>query len=428
MLEADDRKGAGTWPGREAGHALTDGEWRLLSDAAEDEARAPDGPKNDPPKKPGDDRPGEDGKAPEAAGGGDDPAEGEAGEEEEKGGAARFVRKHPIALAVGAVVLLLAIAAGIVWYLHARHFESTDDAFIDSRQFSLSPKVGGYIKDVLVTDNQHVRAGDVLALIDERDYVVALDQAQAQIAAATANVQSAVAQIAAQEAQVQESQAAVLQSQAAFEFSQVEAQRAEDLATKGAGTVQRSQQTRSELVQAQANLTRAKATVVAAQRQVGVLQAQQSSTTASLGQARAQLEQAQLNLSYTKVAAAQPGRIVRLTGAKGQLAQAGQAIAMFIPDEMWVTANFKETQLADMRPGQKVEMTIDAYPARRFEGHVASIQSGSGTAFSLLPAQNATGNYVKVVQRVPVKLVFDNLPDDVAVGPGMSVVPRVTVR
>lgn len=125
---------------------------------------------------------------------------------------------------------------------------------------------------------------------------------------------------------------------------------------------------------------------------------------------------------------AQAGRVARLTGAKGQLVQAGQAISMFVPDTLWVTANFKETQLADMRPGQEVDMTIDAYPGRVLKGRVDSVQPGSGTVFSLLPAQNATGNYVKVVQRVPVKLVFDELPSDVTIGPGMSVVPKVRVR
>ena len=194
------------------------------------------------------------------------------------------------------------------------------------------------------------------------------------------------------------------------------------------GTVQRSQQTVSEFRQAQANLARAQASQHAAERQVAVLKAQETSAVASKAQAEAQLSQAKLNLAYATLTAEQAGRVVRLTGAKGQLAQAGQAIAMFVPDEMWVTANYKETQLTDMRPGQPVEMEIDAYPGRALKGHVDSIQAGSGTAFSLLPAQNATGNYVKVVQRVPVKIVFDELPTDVTIGPGMSVVPRTRVR
>jgi membrane fusion protein, multidrug efflux system len=134
-----------------------------------------------------------------------------------------------------------------------------------------------------------------------------------------------------------------------------------------------------------------------------------------------------LNLSYTTVTAAQSGRVARLTAAVGQFAQGGTSLSMFVPDEVWVTANYKETQLAAMRPGQPADVRIDAYPDRPVRGHVDSVQPGSGTAFSLLPAENATGNYVKVVQRVPVKIVMENPPTDVAVGPGLSVVPRVRV-
>ena len=188
-----------------------------------------------------------------------------------------------------------------------------------------------------------------------------------------------------------------------------------------------AEQTASTLRQDQAAVKNAQAALTVAQRQINSLKAQRSSAEASLAQANAQRDQAQLNLSYTTVAAAQAGRIVDLTAAVGQFAQAGTNLTMFVPDEIWVTANFKETQLAHMRPGQPVTMRIDAYPDRVIRGHVASIQPGSGTAFSLLPAENATGNYVKVVQRVPVKIVIDNPPADVALGPGMSVVPTVRV-
>ena len=144
--------------------------------------------------------------------------------------------------------------------------------------------------------------------------------------------------------------------------------------------------------------------------------------------AQAQLDQARLNLTYTSVMAAQAGTVVRLSAAQGQYAQAGQNLMMFVPLNLWVTANFKETQITDMRPGQPVALRIDAYPNRKIRGHIDSVQPGSGTAFSLLPAENATGNYVKVVQRIPVKIVFDDVPPDIVIGPGMSVVPIVTVR
>jgi len=178
----------------------------------------------------------------------------------------------------------------------------------------------------------------------------------------------------------------------------------------------------------QANTSRAKAAATATELGLKVLQAQRKSTEASVQQAQAQLDQARLNLQYTNVVAGQSGHVVKLSGAKGTFVTAGQSLMMFVPDEVWIVANYKETQLADMRPGQPVEIRIDAYPGRKFNGHVESVQPGSGTAFSLLPAENATGNFVKVVQRVPVKIVVDNWPSDVPVGPGMSVVPWTRVR
>jgi membrane fusion protein, multidrug efflux system len=167
--------------------------------------------------------------------------------------------------------------------------------------------------------------------------------------------------------------------------------------------------------------------VESARRQIAALRAQRASDEAKLGEAKAQRDQAALNLSYTTITAAQPGQVVQLSVAVGEYAQPGTALTMFVPDDIWVTANFKKTQLDEMRPGQPATLEIDAYPERRFRGRVASIQSGSGPAFSLLPPENATGNYVKIVQRVPVKIIIDKPPTDVALGPGMSVQPSVRV-
>ena len=336
-----------------------------------------------------------------------------------------WLRRHPIAAALGLIILLAATAAAYVYWDNASHFESTDDAFIAARQFAVAPKVSGYITAVPVTDNQHVAAGDVIARIDDRDYRVALDGADAQVAAAKDNIRNMDAEIAVQEAQVSHSQAQVEQAQAALVFAQQQAARYEDLVKRGAGTVQSAQQYSSGLSEQQAAVKTAEAALTATQRQVDALKAQRSSDEANLAQADAQRDQAELNLSYTTVKAAQPGRVVDLSAAVGQYATSGTALAMFVPDDIWVTANFKETQLDAMRPGEPARIEIDAYPDRTFKGHVASVQPGSGTAFSLLPAENATGNYVKIVQRVPVKIVLDNPPADVALGPGMSVVPTV---
>jgi membrane fusion protein (multidrug efflux system) len=283
-----------------------------------------------------------------------------------------FWHRHPFAVALGLCVCAFAAAGGYLYWDYARHFESTDDSFIAARQFAIQPKVSGYITAVPVTDNQHVAAGDVIARIDERDYRIALDQANAQLAHDQAVLEQAKTNLAR------------------FQY----------------------------LVQRQA----------VAQQQLddqNYLVAQDQATVAL---DRAKVDAAQLNLSYTTVTAAQAGRVVSLSAAVGQFAQAGTTLTIFVPDEIWVTANFKETQLDAMRQGQPVTLTIDAYPDRTIRGHVASVQSGSGPAFSLLPPENATGNWVKIVQRVPVKIVMDDPPADVALGPGMSVETTVRVN
>jgi membrane fusion protein (multidrug efflux system) len=282
-----------------------------------------------------------------------------------------FLRRHPIMFAIGVLLLIPTAAAGYLYWDHSRHFASTDDAFIAARAFSVAPKVSGYITAVRVTDNQHVAVGEVIARIDERDYRTALDQAKAQLAHDQAVLEQAKTNLA--------------RFQYLVERNAIARQQADD---------------QKYLVE-------------------------QDKATVALEQAK--VDAAQLNLSNTIVTAAQAGRVVGLTAAVGQFVQAGTTLTMFVPDEIWVTANFKETQLDAMRAGQPVVLRLDAYPERTIRGHIASLQPGSGTAFSLLPPQNATGNYVKIVQRVPVKIVVDHPPTDIVLGPGMSVVPTVRI-
>jgi membrane fusion protein, multidrug efflux system len=279
--------------------------------------------------------------------------------------------RRQLAVLLALPLFVAAALGGYLYWDHSARFQSTDDAFIAARAFSLAPKVSGYITAVPVTDNQHVAAGDVIARIDDRDYRVALDQAKAQLARDQALLQQAKTNLGRYQYLVQ----------------------------------------RNAIAQQQAD-------------DQGFLVAQDESTVA-LDQAK--VDAAQLDLSHTTIKAAEPGRVASLTAAVGQFAQAGTALTMFVPDEIWVTANFKETQLDAMRPGQAVTLAIDAYPGRAIRGHIASVQPGSGPAFSLLPAQNATGNYVKIVQRVPVKIIIDAPPADLALGPGMSVVPTVRI-
>jgi len=355
------------------------------------------------------------------------PPEPDASQEQGPKGVKGAFRKHPIAMVACLGLIVVGVIAGIAWYLHARHYESTDDAFIDGRPVLVSPEVTGSIVSVNVTDNQIVKNGDLLATIDARNYKAAVDQADAQIRQNEATVKNFEAQIAGQKAQVDQATQQVTEAQAAQKFATDENTRYQDLVQKGAGTVQRAQQASSDLNGKQAALDAATAARVSAERQIDVLNAQKVGAAAQLDQSRAQKDRADADLQRTELRATVDGRVTKLTAAVGALASPGQAIMIVVPLEIWVTANFKESQLADMRVDQPVDIRIDAFGGRNFSGKINSVQAGSGTAFSLLPAENATGNYVKVVQRVPVKITFNQRPD-VELGPGMSVVPTVTVR
>ena len=338
-----------------------------------------------------------------------------------------FLRRHPGLSMAGALLGVLLIAGGYIYWDHAARFESTDDAFIASRPFAIAPEVSGYLTQVPVTDNQHLATGDVIARIDERNYKIAVENAKAAVANAEAGVKKVEADIKVQEAKIASDDANVAQAKASHLFAVEEAARFQHLARDGYGTVEKAQQYTSQQSETQAAVDSAQATLALDQRQIDSLKADRDQALAQVGQAKAQLDQALLNLSYATITAAQPGHIAQLSAAVGEFAQPGTNLSMFVPDEIWVAANFKETQLDALRPGQPVDISLDAYPERVIHGHVASVQPGSGTAFSLLPVENATGNYVKIVQRVPVKIILDDPPSDVALGPGMSVVPTVRV-
>src|SRR5581483_10386192 len=222
-------------------------------------------------------------------------------------------REHWKLLTIAACLLLVAIIGGIAYWLSIRNYESTDDAFVTARSFSVAPKVSGYVTSVAVTDNQHVNAGDLIAWIDDRDYKIAVDQAKAQVAVASANIDNVQAQIDSQHEQVDQAKAQLDQAQAQLQFAQQEEARAKDLVEKGAGTVQREQQTHSDLQSQQANENRAHAALIAAQLGIKTLKAQLESAQASLAQAQAQQAQAELNLQYTRLEAAQSGRVVKLS-------------------------------------------------------------------------------------------------------------------
>jgi membrane fusion protein, multidrug efflux system len=334
------------------------------------------------------------------------------------------LRERRTAVLALAALIIVALIGLVVWWVNSMGYLSTDDAFIDARTVTISSQVNAAVVDVPVTDNQSVGAGTVLVRLDDRDYKARVDQAKAQVDQAQADVAYFGAQINAQQARIRQAEKQVAQSHAVFVFAQQEDKRYQRLVKTGSVTVEQAQQYTSDFLQAKANLAAVQANLVATQKQLPVLQTQRKQAEAQVESERAALEQAETNLSRTVVTAPVAGRVANLTAAKGEYATAGQALMMFIPRRVWVTANFKETELSDIRPGEPVNIEIDAYPNHTFKGHVASIQAGSGTAFSLLPPEDATGNYVKIVQRVPVKITF-NKPPKVLLGPGLSVLPSV---
>jgi membrane fusion protein (multidrug efflux system) len=331
-----------------------------------------------------------------------------------------------LALGVG---LLAVLGVGAAYYeINLAPYESTDDAFIEGHVTTIAPQVSGLIVKVLVQDNQAVTAGQVLAEIDSRDYDVKLAQARASLAEAQSNVTQARAQLAVDQAKADEENADVAAAQADATRAVADQQRYESIETRAVARTQVDlavDQARAATAQLQVAQSRARA--AAAQVELG--KAGVTTAEAAVQQAETVVQQAQLNLSYTEITAPEAGYVTHRAAEVGAYAQPGQPLLAIVPAQAWVVANFKETQLADMRPGQPVEIFVDAYPQHKFAGHVDSVQAGSGARFSLLPPENATGNYVKVVQRVPVKIVFDEKPDPAFVfGPGMSVVPTVKVR
>jgi membrane fusion protein (multidrug efflux system) len=332
------------------------------------------------------------------------------------------------ALALG----LLAAAAiyGDYYWTTGRFLVTTDDAYVDAHSVLISPKVSGYISEVPVDDNQTVKAGQVLARIDPRDYQTALDQARANVAAARASIDTLNQQIAQQKLIVEQDNQTVTSDQAALVFSQQDFQRYTDLAKTGYGTVQRAQQAQADIREKQATLQHDTTAVRAAEQQIDVFLAQLAQAKATLAQQQAMEHQAELNLSYTTITAPMNGAVGVRTLRVGQYVQPGTQLMAVVPFEgVYITANYKETELTDMRPGQPVTIAIDTFPGVTVRGHVDSLAPASGQQFALLPPDNATGNFTKIVQRIPVKIAVDQ-GDPLAglLRPGMSVEPTVDTR
>lgn len=358
---------------------------------------------------------------------------------------------------ISIAVLLIAGALTYPFYKHAMTHESTDDAFVETHVVTISPRVSGHVANVLVSDNQQIKKGAVIAEIDSRDYQVALDIATARLESAKAllNESNALvisaqqelaqkkAELISQTAGLSKTKSEVAEAKAGYSRDESDLGRMQTIAEAGAVSVQEFDHAKAQERMSRANLNSAKysiatqsakvlqarAVIEAAQGKLQQAYAQIDMRKAQLREAEAAVEQAELNLSYTKVIAPCSGYITKKAIEAGNYVMAGQKILSIVSPEVWIIANFKETQIVDMRSGQDVDIEVDSYPGVSFKGHVDSIQRGTGSRFTLLPAENAVGNFIKVVQRVPVKITLDSSAFEAGynLAPGMSVVPSVDI-
>ena len=335
-------------------------------------------------------------------------------------------------LMTGAAIAALAGAAwyGFDYWTVGQYLVSTDDAYVQADNTTVAPKVSGYLHQVLVRDNEPVKAGQVLARIDDRDFKVALDQAKADVAAAEATIASKQAQLDVQQAVIAAAKATIEVDSAAKTFTNQENKRYTDLAATGFGSVQNAQQAQSRNAGAEAAILRDTANLASAEKQVDLLKAEIAQAVAASTRASALQRQAELNLGYTTITAPIDGVVGNRTLRVGQFVQAGTQLMSVVPVEgAYVVANYKETQLTDVHEGQAVDIAIDMFPGKVVHGHVDSIAPASGQEFALLPPDNATGNFTKVVQRIPVRIALDAADSPrIELRPGMSVIPTIATR
>jgi membrane fusion protein (multidrug efflux system) len=387
-------------------------------------------------------------RIPEAFGRGDEPRhgsngadkkqnqdEGKSEEDNKKGEESNQPQKPPfykrlVPMLILGSILLLAVIIGVVWWLYARHYESTDDAFIDGHIVQISPKVAAIVSAVHLDDNWHVKKDDLLIELDPRDFQVVVDQRTADLATARDKLNQARAELVAAQADVVQLQAELAMTQLTSDNTTRDYERYHGLKIEA-----RSQQQMDNAVTAKdtgdAQVAQAKAKLAASYASEAEADAALKVAESTLARSSADLRQAQINLNYCDIYAPATGLITQKQVEPGDYVEVGQPLFSIVPTDVWVTANYKETQLALMRPGEPVTIEVDAYPHHKFNGRVDSIQNGTGSKFTLLPPENATGNYVKIVQRVPVKIRFDAGETDhldFLLAPGMSVVPWVKVR
>ena len=344
-------------------------------------------------------------------------------------------KKNAVPRIIFAGVLAALVIGGGAYWLSTRGTENTDDAYTDGRSATIAPKVAGYVRTLNVSDNTKVKAGQVLLEIDPRDFVTARDKAAATLAFDQAQLKNA--EVALEIAKVKypadldSARAAVESAKASLTRAHADHERQRRVDVRATTEQQIDASTQGEIA-AQATLSDAQSKLRIAQLvqdNIDAAEAQVKQLEAQVGAAKADVDQAELNLGYTKVIAPFDGWVTKRNVELGSYIQVGQSLFSLVSPEVWVTANFKESQLASMRAGQKVKIAVDAYPDLKLEGHVDSIQMGSGSRFTAFPAENATGNFVKIVQRVPVKIVIDKgLDNNQSLPLGLSVDPTVTTK
>jgi len=337
----------------------------------------------------------------------------------------KITKKRVFLPAIAAVILIL---LGVYGAIMATHYQSTDDAFVEGRIISVAPRVSGPVVNLLVDDNQPVKKGDLLLEIDPNDYRVKLMQTEAKLAEARARLNVSSHDVSKNSSSVNQAADDTASAMSKFDFAQKDFKRYDDMYKAGVVSKQDYDKSSKELDVSRANYQSAANRKRAMKSELASSIAKTQTVQAEIKRLEAEVEQAKLNLSYTKIYAPSDGLISARSVEQGNYVQVGQPLLAVVPEKVWVVANFKEGQLTYMKPGQKVSVKIDTYPGKNFKAHVDSIQRATGAKSSLFPPENAVGSYVKIVQRVPVKIVFDEDYSKYNIVPGMSVVPKVKIK
>lgn len=336
-----------------------------------------------------------------------------------------YKKKRVIVPSITAIVFFI---IGIYFMIHSIHFQSTDDAFVEGHIVSIAPRVAGPVEKMLITDNQPVKKGDLLIVIDPNDYEAKLAQTNAKLAEAKASLKISQDDISKSESLLQESGHDVVSTQSKLDFAKKDYNRYSAMYKEGISSKQDFDASKTGLTVAQSGHKSAVEKEKAAKAMLNSAKAKKEAALAEIQKLEAEVKTDELNLSYTKIYAPQDGLITNRSVEQGNFVQVAQPMFAIVPEKVWIVANFKETQLTNMKKDQPVSIKIDTYPGKRFKGKVDSIQRATGAKASLFPPENAVGSYVKIVQRVPVKIVFTEDISKYNIVPGMSVVPEVKVK